>query len=255
MKSPAPTFLISLLAAFLGFVPMARADEPEAAAKPRDLGPPVVDNLKQLKKVGAYPLWLDPINKRVVLVGETCKADYPLEFFVTTKSRGYESVLTIDVERREGADTIFELIRNALILCGATPGHPSYYKDGKTTVATGDEIAIEVRWKNKEGKVESTDARNWIRHVKTKQAPTVNWVFAGSGFSKLPDGREQFRANGGDFIAVLNNPIAMLDLPVVSAGAIEERSFEANLEKLPPPGTPVTIVLIPKGQAKAGGKK
>ncbi len=53
-------------------------------------------------------------------------------------------------------------------------------------------------------------------------------------------------ADGGEFVCVLNNPIAMLDLPVVSAGAIEDRLFEANLEKLPPPGTPVTIVLTPK---------
>ena len=57
-------------------------------------------------------------------------------------------------------------------------------------------------------------------------------------------------ANGGEFVCVLNNPIAMLDLPLVSAGAIEDRSFEANKEKLPEPGTPVTIVLIPRSNPK-----
>jgi hypothetical protein len=53
---------------------------------------------------------------------------------------------------------------------------------------------------------------------------------------------------------VLNNPMAMLDLPVVSAGAIEARSFKADKDSLPEPGTPVTIVLIPKVQPKAAAK-
>ena len=85
---------------------MARADEPEPAPKPRDLGPPMVDNLKDLKQLGKYAAWLDPKNKQVVLVGETCKADYPLEFFITTKARAYESVLVIDGERREGGPNV-----------------------------------------------------------------------------------------------------------------------------------------------------
>ncbi len=61
-------------------------------------------------------------------------------------------------------------------------------------------------------------------------------------------------ADGGEFVCVLNNPMAMLDLPLVSAGAIEDRTFEANREKLPEPGTPVTIVLTPQIKAKAGEK-
>jgi hypothetical protein len=239
---------------------MAWADDLEPAPKPRDLGPPLVDNLKDLKQLGKYAAWLDPgkngKNKRVVLVGETCKADYPLEFFITTRTRAYESVLVIEGDRRQkGQLSVFECIQAALIGCGAKPGHPSYYKDDKTTVATGDEITIEVRWKNKEGKIEHTDARNWIRDVKTKKPPAKTWVFAGSRFSDDGEGGQRFMANGGEFVCVLNNPIAMLDLPVVSAGPIEDRSFEANKEKLPEAGTPVTIVLIPKVPAKAGEKK
>ena len=166
---------MTLLAAFFGFAPMVRADESEPAPKPRDLGPPLVDNLNELKQLGKFAAWLDPKHKQVVLVGEACKADYPLEFFITTKERAYESVLVIDGEhRQEGQMSIFQQVQLALILCGAKPGHPSYYKDDKTTVASGDEIAIEVRWKNKEGKTENTDARNWIRDVKTKQPPAEN---------------------------------------------------------------------------------
>ena len=256
MKLPLSARRMTLVAALLGLIPLARADEPEAAPKPRDLGPPLVDNLKDLKPLGKYAAWLDPKNKQVVLVGETCKADYPLEFFITTKSRAYESVLVIDGEQRqEGQVPVFQQIQLALLLCGAKPGHPSYYKDDKTTVATGDEITIEVRWKSQAGKIEHTDARNWIRDVKTKKPPVNTWVFAGSRFADDGEGGKRFMANGGEFVCVLNNPIAMLDLPVVSAGAIEDRSFEANRDKMPEPGTPVTIVLIPKAQAQAAEKK
>ncbi len=249
-------FRTTLLVAFLGLAAMARADETEPVQKPRDLGPPLVHNMKDLKQLGKYAAWLDAKNKQVVLVGEACKADYPLEFFITTRARAYESVLVIEGDRRqEGQMSVFQQIQLALILCGAKAGHPSYYKDDKTTVATGDEIAIEVRWKNQEGKIEHTDARNWIRDVKTKKPPVKTWVFAGSGFGDDGEGGKYFKANGGDFVCVLNNPIAMLDLPLVSAGAIEERSFEANLEKLPPPGTPVTILLIPEQKTKEGGKR
>jgi hypothetical protein len=247
---------ITFFAALLGPAAVSWADEPEPAPKPRDLGPPLVENLRDLKRLGKYSAWLDPKNKRVVMVGEACKADYPLEFLITTKQRAYESVLVIEGERREpGQMSIFQQIQLGLILCGAKPGHPSYYKDDKTTVATGDEITIELRWKNKEGKVERSDARTWIRDIKTKQPPSKTWVFAGSRFSDDGEGGKRFLADGGEFICVLNNPVAMLDLPVVSAGAIEDRSFEANKEKLPEPDTVVTILLIPKVQPKAGAKK
>jgi hypothetical protein len=227
------------------------ADEP--APKPRDLGPPLGEDLKALKQIQKFPAWLDAKNKRVVLVAESCKADYPLEFFITSKQRAYESVLVVDGEHHaQGKGSLFFNIQLALLLCGAKPGHPSYYKDDKTTVATGDEIVIEVRWKNKEGKIEKTDARNWIRDVKTKKSPEKTWVFAGS---RLVDdgegGGKRYMADGGEFICVLNNPMAMLDLPVVSAGAIEDRSFEANLAKLPPAGTPVTVILTPKTKPAA----
>jgi len=246
---------ITLLALVFGLSFTLRADEPEPAPKPRDFGPPLVDNPKDLRQLGKYAAWLDAKNKQVVLVGEACKADYPLEFFITTNARAYESVLVIDGDRRqEGRMSIFQQVQLALILCGAKPGHPSYYKDDKTTVASGDEINIEVRWKNAKDKIERTNALNWIRDVKTKKSPTKTWVFAGSRFADDGEGGKRFLADGGEFVCVLNNPIAMLDLPLVSAGAIEDRSFEANLEKLPPPGTAVTIVLIPKVQAKAGAK-
>ena len=111
---------------------------------------------------------------------------------------------------------------------------------------TGTEIAIEVRWKDKQGKVQSCPAQEWIRNRQTKKAWMRTWVFAGSILYKDKEtGKESFLANGGDFISVLNNPTATLDLPIRSESDPDSRSFEAFVEHMPPAGTPVTIVLKP----------
>lgn len=245
---------VFLLAALVGATSRATADDAESPPKPRDLGPPLVDNAKELKQLGQYSAWLDPKKKRIVLVGETCRAGYGLEFLVTSRPRAYESVIVIDGRREANKLSVFEQIHAALLLLGAKPGHPAYYdsKTDKTTLADGDEVAIELRWKDKSGKTQSADARTWIRDARTKKSPAVNWVFAGSRMVKDEDGKNQFLGNSGDFICVLNNPIAMFDLPILSAGAIDNRLFEANTEAMPPPETPVTIILKPKLKAKAG---
>jgi len=256
MKLPGIAIRFLLVTILLGMFSPARADEPEPQPKPRDLGLPLVDNVKDLKQLGKFAAWLDPKNKRVVLVGETCKAGYALEFLITTKERAYESVLVIDGRRHDPSETsVFQLIHASLLALGANSGHPAYYKDEKTTVATGDQVMIEVRWKDKDGKTQTADARTWIRDMKTKKSPTVYWVFAGSQIRKDDEGRNHYLADGGDFVCVLNNPIAMLDLPIVSAGAIEDRSFEANVDAMPPPETPVTILITPKVAMKAVEKK
>src|SRR5580692_8553413 len=60
MKLPHAKMGMMLLAILVGLLAMARADEPEAPPKPRDLGPPLVDNLKDLKQLGKFAAWLDP---------------------------------------------------------------------------------------------------------------------------------------------------------------------------------------------------
>src|SRR4029077_2578218 len=101
MKLPRKTFRFMLFAALFGYLSPARAEEPATEAKARALGPPLVDNIKDLKQLGKFAAWLDPKSKHVVLVGETCKAGYGLEFLVTSKERAYESVMVIDGRRHD----------------------------------------------------------------------------------------------------------------------------------------------------------
>jgi hypothetical protein len=225
--------------------PPAKAEEADddAPPKPADLGPPLVDDVKALKPLDPkLPVWIDPKQKHVVMLAESCKANYPLEFLITDRGRDYESVMVSDVRP--------SIVHAALLALGAKAGHPARFQP-KYEPATGSVIEIELRWKDKNGKRQIAKAQDWIRNIKTKKALDVEWVFAGSGYwIDESTGKKFYQADGGDFISVLNLPTAMLDLPIQSAGALEERSFEGFLEHIPPKGTPVTVILRPKAEKK-----
>lgn len=209
----------------------------QAAKKPRDLGPPLVDNPAGLARLHPQqPVWIDIKNKQVILQGEVCAANYALEFFATYPNRSYEAVLSVNVQP--------SVVHTGLLAVGAKEGHPATFQP-KFSPPTGTEVAIEVRWKGADGKTQSAPAQQWIRNIKTKKALDTNWVFAGSVFTTDETGHRSYWADSGELICVLNLPGAMLDLPMRSDGALEARIFEAFTEHLPPQDTPVTIVLKP----------
>lgn len=205
--------------------------------KPRDLGPPLVDNVEALKRLSpSQPVWVDMKRKEVIFQGETCKASYPLEFLVTLPGREYESVIVARVRP--------SVVHTGLLAVGAQPGTPVRFQP-KFQPPSGSEVEILVRWKDKDGKVREARAQEWIRAIKTKKSPTENWIFGGSGFS-VDDGKRYYQAESGDFISVANVPIATLDLPIESASDLDNRMFEGFVERMPPAETPVTVVLRPK---------
>lgn len=214
------------------------AELEEVSEKPRDLGQPLVDDLAKLMRLDPkQPVWIDPKNKQIVMLGEVCKAGYPLEFFATYSNRSYEAVVSVNVTP--------SIVHAGLLATGAEAGHPAKFEP-EFVAPTGTEVAIEVRWKDDKGKVQSVPAQHWIRNIKTKKELDSNWVFAGSQFvTDETTGKKYYQADSGELICVLSLPTAMLDLPIRSYGAIEARSFEAFEEHLPPGGTPVTILLKP----------
>lgn len=230
------------------FLPPGSAVSEEMQEKQRDLGPPLVDNPDSLNRLNPKePVWVDPQNKHVVLQGEVCRAGYPLEFFATYSNRSYEAVVSVNVTP--------SIVHAGLLVVGAVPGHPAKFQP-EFVAPTGTEVAIEVRWKDDKGKVQSAPAQDWIRNIKTKKALDTNWVFAGSQFLTDPTTKkEYYTADSGELICVLSLPNAMLDLPILSYGALEARQFEAFEEHLPPPGTPITILLKPILSAKPAAKQ
>jgi hypothetical protein len=214
------------------------AEMQQVGEKPRDLGPPLVDQPERLRRLDPeQPVWIDKQNRQVVLLGEVCSAGYPLEFFATYTNRSYEAAMSVNVKP--------SIVHAGLLAVGAVPGHPAQFQPNFVP-PTGTEVAIEVRWKDAKGKVQSAPAQQWIRNIKTKKALDSNWVFAGSLFvTDETSGKQYYQADSGELICVLSLPTAMLDLPIRSYGALEARSFEAFKEHLPPPGTPTTILLKP----------
>lgn len=186
-----------------------------------------------------YDVWIDPKNKQVVIEGEVCLTRGLLEMFACLKgSKEHESVVA--------ANTKAYAVHAALLALGAKSGSPAQWEP-KYQSATGTPIEIDVYWTDAKGQPQKTKAQNWVRDIQTKKPLTFSWVFAGSKFHRDDTGKQHYLADAsGDFICVSNFPSAMLDLPVESSQANAELAFEVFSENVPPRGTKVKLVLIPK---------
>jgi hypothetical protein len=221
---------------------LAEAEDAADAQKELNLGSPLVDDEKALVKLDPkLPVWVDKKNKQVIFLAAACRASYMLEFFATRREKSYESVVVTDARP--------SLIHAGLLAVGAKPGKPVQFTP-EYVKPSGTQIDIEVRWKDKEGKVQKAPAQKWIRDSRTKKAADITWVFAGSLLRKNTEtGETRYLADAGDFITVVNLPTAMLDVPIESEKTMEARSYEGFEGNMPPSGTPVTVVLVPKAAA------
>jgi len=220
----------------------AAADKPADPRKPPDLGPPLVEKVAELKRLDkVFPVWLDPVNKQVVLMGQVCQRQAVLEMFACLReTKEHESVVVVDAKAY--------VVHAALLAAGAKVGNPVQFSP-KYVPASGTEVEVTVVWKDAKGEIQRARGQDWVRNVKTNQALEHPWVFAGSGFWADDDGRLQYKAEGGDFICVSNFPSAMLDLPIESSQTNAELLFQAFTERIPPLGTPLTLLLKPKQPA------
>jgi hypothetical protein len=209
------------------------AEVPTTADKPGT----VPAGLRRLSKT--HDVWLDTQRKAVVIDGEVCLREGQLEMFACPKgTKEHESVVALNCLPEE--------VHAGLLAAGAKPGKAVKF-DPKYEPASGDIIDIVVLWRDAEGGKHQARAQEWIKHAKTEKAMEYDWVFAGSGFWKDEEtGKQHYQANGGDFICVSNFPTATLDLPVESSQANSELLFLAFTENIPPKGTKVRVVLIPR---------
>jgi len=226
-------------------IPFRKASPEEEQGKVPELGPPLVDQPENLKRLHPqYPVWIDRRQNRVVVMGGVCLRQGPLELFACIRgSKEHESILTVPTKAA--------FVHAALLAVGAEPGAPAQFEP-KYVPASGTEIEVTLAWKDAKGERKTARAQEWIRDVKTRQAMEHPWVFAGSGFFTNPVTKQiAYRADlAGDLICVSNFPDAMLDLPIPSSSANAELLFEAFTERIPPVGTPVTVILTPKPKAK-----
>ena len=239
--------------------------EEEPAAEP-PLPPPLVDDPESLQRLHpAYPVWIDPQRKHVLMVGRICQRRAPLELFACLRgSKEHESVVAVDTKAY--------VVHAGLLATDAEPGSPVQFVP-EFRPASGTEIDVTVAWEDESGRRRQARAQDWIRDVagiysmfegvvanqfdeelnledqsaawKDMEYP---WVFAGSQFLKDErTGQQYYQADGeGDLICVSNFPSAVLDVPIRSSDSNAVLLFEAYTERIPPLGTPVTLILTPK---------
>jgi hypothetical protein len=172
----------------------------------------------------------------VIVSASICQQKCPLELLLTRKdTKEHEAVLTADIDAR--------MLKTALLLANAKEGKPVQFEPYKP--ASGQTIKITVEYFDKDNKVVSLDAKQWVRDSATKKPLTHDWVFTGSRLVPNPlDAKKAiFLANDGDVICVSNFDTALLDLPIKSSKDNAELQWEANTEKIPPIGTKVSVIF------------
>jgi len=239
---------ICLKAVALSSVGWLHAAEPSDAKAAK---PPAVDPQRLTDPAGdfetdalvrlspKYGVWVDPERKRVVLAGEIVLREGWLELFACLKgTKEHEAIVAIDTEAT--------LVHTALLAVGAQAGHPVQYRP-EYRPASGSPIYVSVFWNDDNGRRRQTRAGQWVRHSRTRRPLTEHWVFAGSSFwEDERTGQRFYQAEDGDLICISNFPSALMDLPIQVSQANDALEFEAWTERIPPLGTPVTVVLVPE---------
>lgn len=222
---------------------------PEESEIP-DLGPPLVDNVQELKQLHPqFPVWLDRKHNRVVMIGAVCQRHAPLELLACPLgSKEHESILVLPVKP--------SLVHIGLLALGAEPGHPVRFQP-KFVPPSGPEVEVTLVWKDDNGVRQTARAQDWVRNTKTGQAMELPFVFTGSDWIDNPyTRRKEYRADvEGYLICVSNFPGALLDVAAASSADDSELLFDAFTERIPRKGTSVTIILSPKTPAGSTSAK
>ncbi len=241
--------LVTLMVVVCAATPSAWAQDQADAAptvEKLSLPPGAEQGLKLLEPESQ--VWLDKERKRLVLAGRIALREGQLEMFACLAgTKEHESVVAVETKAY--------VVHAGLLALGAEAGKAVQYQP-TFRPASGTEIEINVYWREKSGELKSVRAQEWIRDIKTQKEMTQNWVFAGSGFwTDEKTGQKFYLAEDGDFICVSNFASAMLDLPTESSQSAGSLMFEAFQDRIPPQGTPITMVLTPKVEEKPDAKK
>ena len=224
------------------------AQQPEKPTKP-----PAVPDMPAFKQPGAEivsldrnnNIWIDknPKGRRVLIRTTVCRQDAILEEFLCLKNtKEHEAILAADVVPR--------VFHSALLIAEAEPGNPARF-DPEFLPPTGERLEITVEWKQ-DGKVKRAKAQDWMRDVRTKKSPSLDFVFAGSQDIKNPvTGEMYYLGNEGDLISVSNFAGSIVDLAARSSSVDDERLFETFTERIPPVDTEVFVILKPAAEKKA----
>ncbi|MDO5553514.1 MAG: YdjY domain-containing protein [Planctomycetia bacterium] len=198
---------------------------------------PLADQPETLRPLDKKaPIWVTPDRTTLVLGGEVCLREGLLELFACAeRSKEHESIVVLKIKPH--------LIHAGLLVLGAKQGSPARF-DPVFVPPSGEKIHVEVRWRDETGEVQRASAQEWVREARSGKEMTVPWVFTGGLFGTDADGNRYYLADvSGEIIGVSNFPGSVLDVPFESVTSNDNLYYEPNTEKIPPLGTPVTLLL------------
>jgi hypothetical protein len=181
-------------------------------------------------------LEVEGTRRRVFVNAAICQQKCQLELLMTCKElKAHEAVLNADIDAR--------MLKTAFLVAGAREGKPVQFDPYRP--ASGQTMKITVEYFDKDSKLVSLDAKQWVRDAATKKPLAHDWVFTGSRLIPNPlDAKKTiFLANDGDVVCVSNFESALLDLPIKSSKDNAELQWETNTEKIPAIGTKVTVIF------------
>lgn len=226
----------------------------KAKPLPVDLGNPIVDNPDDLVRLHPEQnIWYDKTNKAAVVHGAVGLTSGPLELFActgrVTRDRSFKDRVHADGPKAHESVLVFDifphLMHAALLASGAEPGKPAVFSP-QFVPPTGTAVEVILRWKDATGKIQQAHAGDWIIDERTKETMKTPFVFTGSMFSVNRNGKRLYVGDvDGELICVSNFPSAVMDVPLESSAENSSRMYIANEAKIPPCGTPVTMILKP----------
>ena len=210
--------------AVIAVIPFSGGAAPEEKTKRVVVGPGVV-------------LEIEGTKRRVIVEAKVVLRKGVLEGLLTrAKKKEHEFILAADVDARH--------IHTALETASAKAGKPVVFAP-VFQAPTGSTVRVMLRYE-KAGKKTTIAPGEWIRDAKTLKPHPGDWVFVGSRFGPNPEGDDKprfYMANHGDLICLCNIETAMLDVPLRSPKAFNQRLFEAVTDKIPEVGTAVEVIL------------
>lgn len=228
--------------------PNADSDQKKAETKkinPEPASGKSVDKLKQTiriddtwKRLGTNQIWINDTSKQVMVRGQICLRQGPLEMFACPlQTKEHESVIAVEAKSSE--------VHACLVALGFEPGSPVQWQPDYKS-ATGPTVKIDVRWKQSDSE-KTVDAKTMVKKSGTQQTLQTDWVFGGSEiFVDRVDGRKIYYADSGEMVCLSNFSTAMLDVPIQSSDSADGLLFEANTDAIPPMGTQVYLIMTPR---------
>ncbi len=196
------------------------------------------------RPVGRFPFLQVDARSRVIEVEcEALDCRNPLEFFLcSTGTNEHEAVLRSKVKPSH--------LHAALLMLGLKPGEPVHFSDAKKVwfPPHGPSLQLVARFE-REGKKIEVPAYRLMREIKSKkEMPALTWIFAGS---RVMENGVYAADQTGYLVSVVNFDLTVIDIPKLASSANETLEWETNVERMPPAGTPVTLVITPTGGAVA----